>query len=241
MESSQMSYARALKDILSLSHEPIGVTFLKERIYPEGFEVPSARRYCQILMGAGQGKRYLLSADNIACPAAAWALGFKAPPVQLSSGAMPAEMGIFGSREAARKTLESMPRLEMGQYQMVACYPLGDSSLNPDVVVVESDVEHLMWVALADVFETGGRLEFSTGILQATCVDGTIIPFLDRRLHASLGCYGCREATDLATGESVIGFPASDLERIVNSLERLNQRAIPRVRGKTIYNALLQR
>jgi uncharacterized protein (DUF169 family) len=108
-------------------------------------------------------------------------------------------------------------------------------------VVIESAVEHLMWVALAQVFETGGRLEFSTAILQATCVDGTIVPFLTQNIHASLGCYGCRESTNLAESEGVLGFPIKDLDNIVNSLQKLKERAIPRVRGKAVYQALLSR
>jgi uncharacterized protein (DUF169 family) len=150
-------------------------------------------------------------------------------------------MGIFGSPEAVKNTLYSMPRLPMGKYKMVACCPLAETPFVPDVVVLESDVEHLMWVALALLFDTGGRLPLETAILQATCVDATIIPFVYQRLNASLGCYGCREATDLAESECVLGFPIKDLETIVTSLEKLNQKAIPRVRGKIVYRALLSR
>ncbi|MHB8105000.1 MAG: DUF169 domain-containing protein, partial [Dehalococcoidales bacterium] len=224
-----------------LKYEPISVKFLKDKTSLDGFEMPSDRRYCQVLMGAREGKKLLLSVDNISCPAAAWALGFKEPPLKLSSGEMPFAMGIFASPEAVQNTFATMPRLEMGKYQMVACCPLGEAPFEPDIVVLESDVEHLMWVALADVFETGGRLEFSTAILQATCVDGTIMPFLKQKIHASLGCYGCREATNMAENECVLGFPFKDLERIVNSLKKLNEKAIPRVRGKVVYKALASR
>ncbi len=230
-----------MKDILGLSYEPIAVKFLTEKTRLDGFEMPSDRRYCQILMGAREGRNLLLTVDNISCPAAAWALGFKEPPTKLSSGEMPAGMGIFASPAAAKHTLDTMPRLEMGKYQMVACCPLGQAPFEPDIVVLESAVEHLMWVALAQVFATGGRLEFGTAILQATCVDGTIIPFLTQKIHASLGCYGCREATNLAESECVVGFPIKDLENIVGSLKRLNEKAIPRVRGKAVYQALLSR
>lgn len=233
--------ASVMRGILSLNYEPIAVKFYEKETGLDGFEIPSEHRYCQVLMGAREGGKLLLTADNISCPAAAWALGFKEPPAKLSSGEMPAGMGIFRSPQAAKNTLDTMPRLEMGKYQMVACCPLGQSPFEPDVVVLESAVEHLMWVALAQAFETGGRLEFSTAILQATCVDGTIIPFLQQKLHTSLGCYGCREATNLAESECVLGFPIKDLENIVNSLQKLNERAIPRVRSKTIYQALLSR
>ena len=233
--------ASLMKEILGLTYEPIAVKFLTGKTQPAGFEMPSDRRYCQVLMGASEGNKLLLTADNISCPAAAWALGFKEPPVKLSSGEMPAAMGIFASPAAVRNTFATMPRLEMGKYQMVACCPLSQAPFEPDIVVLESAVEHLMWVALANVFETGGRLEFSTAILQATCVDGTIIPFITQKIHASLGCYGCREATNMAEGECVLGFPIKDLGNIVISLQKLNEKAIPRVRGKAIYKALLAR
>jgi uncharacterized protein (DUF169 family) len=233
--------AGMMKGILGLTCEPIAVKFFEDEVPPHGFELPSERRYCQVLMGAGQGNRLLLTADNISCPAAAWALGFKEPPAKLLSGEMPAAMGIFGSPAAAKHTLDTMPRLEMGKYRMVGCCPLHTAPFSPDVVVIESFPEHLMWVALALAFETGGRLEFNTAILQATCVDATIVPFLNQKLNATLGCYGCREATNMAESECVLAFPIKDLDTIVVSLVKLNEKAIPRVRGKAVYHALLSR
>lgn len=230
-----------LKSIIGLGTEPVAVKFFEEPVELPGFELPGDRRYCQILMGARHGQKYLLTAENIACPAAAWALGFKEPPEMLSSGQMPFKMGIFGSAEAARNTLSSMTRFPMGKYKMVAACPLGEAPFEPDVVVIESDVEHLMWIALARAFETGGRLTFDTAILQATCVDCTIEPFVNQEMNATLGCYGCREATDMAESETVLGFPAKQLEQIVTALEKLNAHALPRVRSKKVYRALMAR
>lgn len=233
--------ARIITEILGLKYPPVAVKFLENTQVPEGFEIPADRRYCQILMGAREGKRFILTADNITCPAAAWALGLKEPPPKLTSGEMPAAMGIFASPQAVRNTFATMPRLQMGKYKMVAACPLGQASFEPDVVVIESEPEHLMWVALAKVFATGGRLELSTAVLQATCVDVTVIPFLEHKMNANLGCYGCREATNLLESETVLGFPIKDLEEIVTSLQNLNERAIPRVRGKAVYKALVSR
>ena len=233
--------AKILTEILGLKYPPIAVKFFEKVEALDGFKLPSDRRYCQIIMGAGKGQKLMLTADNIACPAAAWALGFKEPPIKLSSGEMPAAMGIFASPAAVRNTFATMPRLEMGKYKMVAGCSLAQAPFEPDVVVIESEPEHLMWVALAKVFEAGGRLEFSTAVLQATCVDVTILPFLTQKMNANLGCYGCREATNLTESETVLGFPIKDLDEIVGSLEKLNEKAIPRVRGKTIYQALMSR
>lgn len=233
--------AKILTEILGLKNNPIAVKFFEKVETLDGFKLPSDRRYCQILMGAREGQKLMLTADNIACPAAAWALGFKEPPLKLSSGEMPVAMGIFASPAAVRNTLATMPRLEMRKYNMVAACPLTQAPFEPDVVVIESDPEHLMWIALAKVFETGGRLDFSTAVLQATCVDVTILPFLTQKMNANLGCYGCREATNLMENETVLGFPIKDLEEIVGALQKLNEKAIPRVRGKIIYKSLLAR
>ena len=129
--------ATAMKEILGLKYEPIAVKFFEDIVALDGFELPSDRRYCQILMGARESKKLMLTAENISCPAAAWALGFKEPPPKLLSGEMPASMGIFGNPAAAKNTLDTMPRLEMGKYQMVACCPLGQTPFEPDVVVLE--------------------------------------------------------------------------------------------------------
>ena len=233
--------ATVLKDSVGLATEPVAVKFHEAKPLPEGFVMVSERRYCQALMGARQGKRLALTAENISCPAAAWAFGFREPPLPLARGTIPAATGIFGSDQAARTTLGTMSRLEMGKYQMLTVSPLGETPFDPDVIVVESVVEHLMWIALALVRETGGRLQFSTAILQATCVDATTIPFLTQKMNASLACYGCREATDLREGEAVLGFPLKDLETIVGSLRALHEKAIPRVRLAAPYRALMSR
>jgi len=126
-----------------------------------------------------------------------------------------------------------MPRLPRGEYAAVALSPLAETPFEPDVVIVEGLPEQIMWLALAERFEEGGRLEFSTAVLQATCVDGAVLPFVEQRINASFGCYGCRDATDFGPEEGVIGFPGYDLERIVAALEQLAAKAMPRVRAKT--------
>jgi uncharacterized protein (DUF169 family) len=101
-------------------------------------------------------------------------------------------------------------------------------------------VEKLMWLNLAYLNVTGGeRITGSTAILQATCVDSTIIPYLEKRLNFGFGCYGCREATDLSPKETVIGFPVGYLSDMVKALENLSQKAIPNSRAKKVYENII--
>lgn len=230
--------AALMRSILDLQGAPIAVKFLDEEDR-QGYERPPRLRFCQALMKARAGQHVLLSADNVTCPAAAAALGFAALPERLASGDMLVSLGIFGTAEAGRRTIEEMPRLETGRYKAVALAPLEAADFAPDVVVFEDVPESLMWLALAAQHQTGGRLQFTTGVLQATCVDGAVVPFVTGRLNASMGCYGCRDATDMSSTQAVMGIPGPMLETVAANLERLAAKAIPHVRQKMAYHQLL--
>ncbi|MCL4369582.1 MAG: DUF169 domain-containing protein [Chloroflexi bacterium] len=238
-------YARAeslIRSIVGIERSPVAVHFVPAaEDLPKGFEAPPKRRYCQVLMEASEGKKVLLTPDTAACPASAAALGFKPLPETLRTGEMLEAYGIFASRKAGKNTIDSMPNFPMGKYRAVAACPLGQAPYEPDVVVVESEPEHLMWIALASIRETGGRMAFSTAILQATCVDGTMLPFINQKLNASMGCYGCREATDMAEMEAILGLPGKDLDMVVAQLQQLSTKAMGRVRGKAVYHGLVGR
>jgi len=227
--------AERVRDILGLECHPVAVKFLTEIPDLRGFRKALKSRYCQALMRARRGESVYLTPDEISCPAAARVLGFKSPPEKLLSGEMPAAYGLFGSPGAASRTIADMPKLEMGRYKAVALAPLGSAPYDPDVVVVEAKAEQVMWLALASMFKEGGRRTFNTGVLQATCVDATIVPFLTGEVNMSMGCYGCREATDMADDEAIIGIPGNKLPEIITSLEKLAEKAMPRVRSKAIY------
>ncbi|MDZ7778026.1 MAG: DUF169 domain-containing protein [Bacteroidales bacterium] len=137
---------------------------------------------------------------------------------------------------------EGMTTLEQGKLQALYLFPLEKASTEPDIVVVEDQTEKLMWIALANLNVKGGqRIESSTAILQATCVDATTIPYVKQKFNMSMGCYGCRDATDIDAGETVLGFPFKDFKAIAENLEFLNQKAIPNSRGKNALASLKQK
>jgi len=51
-------------------------------------------------------------------------------------------------------------------------------------------------------------------------------------MNLSYGCYGCRDATDISSDETVLGFPATVLPEIVANLEHLAEKAMPAARAK---------
>ena len=225
---------KRLVEILGLSGSPVGVRFLgPEDDLPSGSITLKGHRYCQALMKARSGQEVLLDAEGIACPAAASAFGFKPLPPGLESGKGLIGFGITADETVGKKMFEGMSRLEPGSVKALHICPLDKADYTPEVVVVEDQVEKLMWLALAYLRSTGGeRIESSTAVLQATCVDCIVIPHIENRMNLSYGCYGCRDATDISPDETVLGFPAAVLPEIVRNLEHLAKKAIPASRSK---------
>jgi uncharacterized protein (DUF169 family) len=233
-----------LRDFLENGTDPVAVFLLKPGQADSafaGFRPVRGHRYCQALMKARHGDPVLLEPDGLSCPAAAAAFGFRPLPAQLANGKGLVGFGIVAESAAGARMFAGMPRLAAGSVAAVALCPLRMAPRAPDVVVVEGPPEVLMWLLLADLNVYGGeRRTGDTAVLQATCVDVTVIPHLEQRLNFSLGCYGCREATDLTPGETVLGFPGALLEPLLDSLEMLRVKAIPRSRAKLAHACLAE-
>jgi uncharacterized protein (DUF169 family) len=193
-------------------------------------------------MLAGHGESVLLNEAGIACPAAAAAFGFRALPEGLTSGKGLVGFGIVADPEVGKRMFANMPRLAAGRIFALHLFPLEVATSEPDVICLEDEVERLMWIALAALHAGGGRrLQASTAVLQATCVDATVIPYLENRLNLCYGCYGCRDATDIGPGEAVLGFPAAMLPGIMEHLAFLGRKAIPTSREKKVFATLASR
>ncbi len=238
------THGSLLRDFLGDGTDPVAVFLLKPG-QADGafiaFEPVRGHRYCQALMKARHGESVLLEPDGLSCPAAAAAFGFRPLPVQLANGKGLVGFGIVADAGAGARMFADMPRLAAGSISAIALCPLRMAPRVPDVVVVEGPSEVLMWLLLADLNVHGGeRRTGNTAVLQATCVDATVIPHLEQRMNFSLGCYGCREATDLMPGETVLGLPGAQLEPLLSALEMLRSKAVPRSRAKLAHVCLAE-
>lgn len=223
-----------LARILNLESSPVGVRLITSQMDGIGkAKHLSQHRYCQALMLARRGQEVYLSGKEVNCPAAAAAFGFRTLPEGLQSGKGLVGFGIVRDPEVGKQMFAQMPYLKPDSILGLHLFPLEQAEQIPDVVIIEGEVEKLMWVNLAYLNATGGkRLVSSTAILQATCVDSTIVPYLENKLNFGYGCYGCRDATDLAASETVVGFPVAILASLVENLEYLAVKAIPTSRAK---------
>jgi len=231
-----------LRDLLADESDPVAVYVLSEGRDKSAFSTfqrVQNHRYCQALMRARHGESVLLEPAGLSCPAAAAAFGFRPLPPQLANGKGLVGFGIVADESVGSRMFAGMPRLAEGSVRCIALCPLRLAPYLPDIVVVEGPPEVLMWLLLADLNVHGGQRRMGdTAVLQATCVDATIIPHLEQRLNFTLGCYGCREATDLAPSETVLGFPGRLIEPLLGALKHLRQKAIPRSRAKLAHQCL---
>ena len=78
--------ARLISDILLLNGKPIAIKFIKanEINLEISDEFNQKLRYCQLLMEAKYGKSGFLNSENITCPAASAAFGFKPLPEKIN-------------------------------------------------------------------------------------------------------------------------------------------------------------
>lgn len=233
------NYSDVLIETIGLSSSPVGIKFFKD--IPDQFNRAGEHRFCQLVMRARRGESLVLTKDDITCPAAATALGFKPLPQKLEDGTMLCGYGIFEDAYSAINVMKQMPCFEQGKYKAVLARPLKDFNEIPDVVVFEDTAENLMWLALAYLNDKGGRLEFSTSILQAVCVDSVVFPHLKQNINMSFGCYGCRDATDAQPNEALLGFPGNKLDMVIEKLKYLDKQAIQRSRAKNVYKSFSKR
>ena len=230
-----------LKQNISLSTSPVGVKFIFKGApgVVKKAKPLAGHRYCQALMKARHGEHVTIDAEGMSCPAAAAAFGFKELPDGLKNGMGLMGFGITFERETGQNMFKGMTTLEKGKLKALYLFPLETAEVEPDIVVIEDETEKLMWLVLAELNNRKGvRVESETAVLQATCVDATLIPFVKQKFNMSFGCYGCRDATDIGTNETVLGFPFKDFENISGFIEKLAQKALPNSRGKNAYAIL---
>ena len=236
--------AKGIKQALGLGSYPVGVKFIFDKTDEVSDSATSllGYRYCQAVMKARHGEHVTLDREGITCAAGTAAFGFKPLPEALKNGKGLVGFGITKEESTGVEMFRGMTTLKPGELKKLYLFPLETAVIEPDIVVIEDDVEKLMWISLAYLNVKGGqRVESSTAILQAICVDATLIPYKEQSMNLSYGCYGCRDANDIKTGETAVGFPFKDFEKVSEYIEYLSIKAVGNSRNKGAYAQLMKK
>ena len=146
-----------LKTILGLKGSPVAVKLVKDKEeIPAGIqEITEKLRHCEMVQKARGGATFYATKDHHACAGGAGALGVMETPEKIKSGEFYFGLGRFKSLEAAKKTMDAVPRT--GKHFFATMYaPLEKASFTPDVIVIIGDPNQMLRIAQANVYE-GGR------------------------------------------------------------------------------------
>ena len=224
-------YAEAFRDILKLRYEPVAVRLVREdEDFPEGYPVPDKQMsYCQSVMQARHGLKFLMPLSAHSCTVGASSLGMSPRPEKVASGEFHFTQGLHESTDAVKRMIDEGAAVSFKTKGTVVC-PLKDADFEPDAVIFTDIPERIYWFGPLRTAEKGGRVHYVTAPFQAVCVDATATPVETREPNISLGCMGCRKRTDLKPDEMIIGVPGSMIPEMVGTLMRYRDGVIPKTR-----------
>jgi uncharacterized protein (DUF169 family) len=213
-----------LTDLLVLESPPIAVKFLKVgESAPEGFNPPNRKiRFCQAVMEASWGKSLVISPNDIACGPGPGAFG---APVKekVLRGEVHYALGLYGSPEAAARSITANCRLPAGSVSNILVAPLDRFSIPVDTAILRLIPEQAMWICLTHSYQKGKRLIVEIPTEQCVCSSMAVTPYAKDEIGIGLGCYGSRTFTDISPEEIMIGIPGSMIAITVETLEKMKK------------------
>jgi uncharacterized protein (DUF169 family)/NAD-dependent dihydropyrimidine dehydrogenase PreA subunit len=219
--------------ILSLRWSPVAVSLIGvDGPMPDAPLSPARLRHCQSIMAARRGYSLLMTPHCHACPDGTHILGMTEIPPKLASGELYLRFGKLDSIDAARQMVEERPHLPGRSIGATLVAPLKDAIYTPDVIIIIANPEQMMWLCMAASYYSGQRFDFKVSGYNALCVEATVIPFMTGKINISLGCYGCRGASDISDDLMFMGIPLAEMQRVIQGLGELGKKAIPDSRAK---------
>lgn len=208
-----------MKKMLGLESLPIAISFSTEA--PEGVEKMQGRaRLCQMLDSVRfEGESFFTVSECHECDGGASSCGLRMMSESRKTGEFLVKLGLFGSKRAARRFLNSNPKIEFGTVQVVSFSPLEKATFEPDVVVLICNAKQGMQIAEASAYESGKRTTGLTG--PPICSAVVAAPFLTGEVVYSLGDTGARKYMKLKDEDMFVAIPGEVLADIVENLGKV--------------------
>jgi len=209
-----------LKETLGLESSPIAISFSNEP--PEGVEQMKGQiRLCQMLDKVRLGgESFYTDYENHGCDGGAYSCGLIMPSERLKTGEFLAkDLGLFGSKRAARRFISSIPRIEPETVKVVSFSPLENAKFEPDVVVLICNAKQGMKIAEAVAYQSGKNTMGLTG--PPICSAVVAYPFLSGEVVYSLGDIGARRSMKVKDEDIFVAIPTERLPDIVANLGKL--------------------
>ena len=226
-------WAAVLKEVLGLRWEPVAITLIDAGSPLPNVPIPEERlRYCQSLMAARRGKSIMMPANRHACPDGTSILGLTAMPAKLASGELYILFHKLHDIAAAQNMVHERPMLPERSVDATVVSPLSNAATRPQVIAISCLPEQAMWLLMSSSYYSGHRHELHASGYNAQCVETTLLPLTTGEINISLGCYGCRAASDVSDDLMFVGIPLDIMETTIKGLKELGTKAIKQSRAK---------
>ena len=210
------SIEREFSEALGLERRPVAVAFLKEP--PSGVEkfegsMPSG---CSFWRLAADGRVfYTVAGDHYNCPIGSYTHHIDLPPERAVE--LEQTLSLMGTLGYVKmEEVPGIPRLPAAPAAVVYA-PLGDTPVDPDVVVFAGRPARLM--LLGEAALRAGVSANAPLLPRPTCM--ALPAALANGVVTSSGCIGNRVYTDLGEDELYTVVPGRDLERVMEELRTI--------------------
>lgn len=203
---------------------PLAVRFLRdgdeysERTRRPKRDLETQVAICQTFsMARRYGWQIAVGEEDINCPLALTAFGFRKDTESYSCGEMCAGM-FTETKSAGINTEAEVPRFSFHQYKYILAAPLARADFQPHVYLIYGNSAQVMRLLTAVLYKKGGYLtsKFSGRL---DCADICIETMKSNQAQIILPCYGDRVFGQTQDDEMAISIPAGTEEDIIAGLE----------------------
>jgi len=163
------------------------------------------------------GWQMAIGADDISCPLALTAFGFKPEPKAFRCGEMCAGM-FTQDTEAGEKTESEVPKFSFGEYEYILSAPIGRAGFEPHLYLIYGNSAQVMRILTAWLWQNGGYVE-SRFSGRLDCADICVETLRSKKAQVVLPCYGDRVFGQTQDHEMAFTIPAGNEKRMMEGFE----------------------
>lgn len=215
-----------LNKFLRLASFPVGVKLLKDSESLENIKFLKKPEHkialCQIFSYA----RYYgwtmgcTKEDNL-CPLAGISIGFEESHKLFEEGAF--FIGRYNeTKEAAKKTTATMPKISYGEYSAIVSGALGRIDFEPDLILIWGNSAQIMRIIQGYLWKKGGRVSMST-FCDGVCADTISKAILTEDLQIAFPCLGDRRFGMAIDTDLIASIPFSIINEILEGMEKTHK------------------
>jgi uncharacterized protein (DUF169 family) len=158
--------------------------------------------------------------DNL-CPLAEISLGFEESYRLFEEGAF--FVGRYNeTKEAAKKTTSTMPKLSYGQYSAIVAGALERIDFKPDLILIWGNSAQLMRIIQGYLWKKGGRVSLST-FCDGVCADTISNAILTKDLQIAFPCLGDRRFGMALDTDLIASIPFEIIDEMIEGMEKTHK------------------